>query len=61
MKLTPEQIEAIAQAYCRLRYEQDGTIFLWREKTEMVEILGNWYCAFESVLNPAKQTPERNQ
>jgi hypothetical protein len=58
MRLTPAQIEAIAQAYCRNRYERDGAVFHWQEKLEMTAILFDWYYAFESVLRPSREMVE---
>jgi hypothetical protein len=54
--LTPEQIGAIARAYCDNRYEQDGCVRHLAEHRETAAILAAWYFAFESVLGKGETT-----
>lgn len=53
IKLTPTQMHAIAQEYCRIRTEQDGIPRNFEEQIAIAEIMFAWYMAFSSVLEAA--------
>lgn len=51
-EISPEQLEEIAQAYCRNRTMQDRIPRNYREHVQVAQLLAAWYYAFNEVLNP---------
>lgn len=52
-EISPEEIEAIAKAYCRNRTLQDAIPRNYQEHVQVAQLLAAWYYAFNEVLNPA--------
>lgn len=49
MRPTPEQINAMAIEYCRVRFSQEGKERNWKEYIEQAQIMSAWFMAWEKA------------